>query len=193
MRNIILSALLFLASVHCYADEDYRLYRVTCNKSIPSFQIESYVYWNIGHVIWPKRFDWPAHVAALQKLESEESLYAFHEDYAYYSEPHLKWKCGGFEVVLTFDKSQRENPKGPAFPPVFVRSYPRISVWSKGKKIVTDLPIAAYYAFRTYADYSGEPYIAICSGAGVCKDNLAVNWAPMTRESIDAVLAQPDL
>ena len=191
MRNIFLSTLLVLASEHCLADEEYLLHRVTCNKSIPSFQIEKYIYWNIGHLIWPKRFDWPAHVAALQKLETEESLYVFHEAYGHYSEPQLKWTCGAFEAVVTFDKTERENPKGPKFPPVFFRTFPRISLWSKGKQFVQDLPIAGY-TFRAYGDHRGEPYIAICSGTG-CKDTLASNWAPITRENVDAALAQPDL
>ena len=93
---------------------------------------------------------------------------------------------------MIFEKLERENPRGKASPPVFVRSFPRISVWHSGKEIVSELPIAAY-SFRTYPDYTGKPYIAICSRNRVCKDDLASNWAPLTREKIDASLAKPDL
>jgi hypothetical protein len=191
MRNFLLLAIWLLASSQSHADEDYLLYRITCNKAIPSFQVEKYTYWNIRHVIWPKRSDWAAHVAALQRLEREESLYVLHELYGYYSESQLEWTCGGIEAVLTFDKLRREHPGGSEFPPVFVRSAPRLSAWFKGKQIIADLPVAPY-TLRTYADYQGAPYIAICSGEGVCKDELASTWAPVTRQHVDAMLTNAD-
>lgn len=184
-------AFILLTSLNAYADEDYELHHVTCSKTIPSFQIEPYTFSNIGHVIWPKRFDWSSHVEALTKLESEASLYIFGELYGHYNGPELRWTCGAIEVVAVFDKRERENPLGKAYPSVFVRSFPRISVWFSGRQIVSALPIAPY-SFRIYADYSGEPNIAICSGDRICKDQLATNWAPLNRTTVDARLAKPN-
>jgi len=192
MRAIVYALILMLSVSNARADEEYELFRVTCSNILPSFQVEPYTYWNIGHLIWPKRGDWSSHVAALLKLESEASLYVFGDLYGHYDGSELRWKCGSIEVVATFDKLERENPMGKAYPPVYVRTFPRISVWHGSKKIVSSLPIAPY-SFRTYVDYTGEPYIAICSRDRKCKDDLATNWIPLTRESVDARLASSDL
>lgn len=52
MRQVsVLILALVLVSKGAVADEQYELFRVTCDKLIPSFQLEPLVLWNIRHVI----------------------------------------------------------------------------------------------------------------------------------------------
>ena len=184
-----LLSLLLLASGHALADEKYEFVRVTCDKMVPSLQFERVEFWNIGHLIWPTRNNWVSHQEALKKLEQDAGLYVFAELYGHYDVPSIAWGCGAIQATVVFDKLERPNPQGAAQSPVYVRSYPRISVRYGEQEIVKSLAIQAY-TVHVYSDYKGSAYLKICSREHVCKEDLASAWAPLDTEKAANLLTK---
>ncbi len=178
---------LLVVSKGAIADEQYELFRVTCDKVVPSFQLEPLVLWNIRHVVWPSR-RWDDHVQAMKRLEREASLYALGELYSYYDKPKTAWDCGALHAEIIFDKMARENPI-PGEPPVSVRSFPRLSIQIGSRSVVQMLPVYPY-SVTAYGDWEGAPNLRLCSREQRCIEPSLHGRAPLDEKSVDLLFKE---
>lgn len=188
MRQVsVLILALLLVSKGAVADEQYELFRVTCDKLVPSFQLEPLVLWNIRHVIWPSD-RWNDHVQAMKRLEREAGIYALGEPYAYYDKPRTTWDCGAMHAEILFDKIQRENPIA-GEPPVYIRDFPRLSIRIGSRSVLHMLPVYPY-SVTAYGDYEGKPNLRLCSREQRCIEPSLYGRGPIDGQGADRLFKE---
>lgn len=187
MMKLIFAIVFIIASTNAYADEYYDFYRIQCDGTIPSFEVQRTPFWNIKHIVWPGEWDWKSHVQSLKNLEKASGLYVFNELYGHYDSPELSFKCGPYDVKIYYSKVLREE--GPVGAKEPVRMGAIISITSSGFSLTEKLPLAPLQRLRVYADYEGAHYTEICVSQK-CLDNLSRQMGTVTGRTLDKLFSK---
>lgn len=121
MRYLLAGIICVMLTNSLSADERYKFYSFSCNKTLSFFNANKIVKFNIGDSIWPisgkkigsegrKKWlmeKWKSHENSLESIEREYSLYVFGELYGRYSDKPYKCNLGLVDIEIIGKKVAR--------------------------------------------------------------------------------------